>query len=242
MALNSRQGDDLLVVTFFNHTIVNPSKTAQEGRPIFDDVVVCQIRTPGGRNTVPVFPALAFCGWIDDPITGEQKPQTYAERFSKQYRQFKEQQQQTISGTPIDYAPFLTEGKRAELRAMAVYTIEQLAHIDGQELKNLGLQGREWKNLAIEYLVESKSGASIETMRAELEALRAANQVLQDDNEQMKTLVGGSGNGGEGQFATMTDDQVREYIKAHAGHAPQGNLPRKRLVQMATELRPNKAA
>ena len=52
---------------------------------------------------------------------------------------------------------FLTEARRAELRAQNIYTIEALAAIDGLELKNLGMDGRDLKNKAMEYLEESTS-------------------------------------------------------------------------------------
>jgi hypothetical protein len=40
----------------------------------------------------------------------------------------------------------------------------------------------------------------------------------------------------------MTDDQLRDFIKAHSGHTPQGNVNRKTLLRMATDVRPHKAA
>jgi len=46
--------------------------------------------------------------WGIDPQTGEQVKITYAERFSRQYQQFKAHSTQTKSGTPINHAPFLT--------------------------------------------------------------------------------------------------------------------------------------
>ena len=99
-----------------------------------------------------VYPATERSHWDVDQFTGEQRSVTYAERFSKQYQQFKAQQQQTKAGTPLDYLTFLTEGKRAELRALNIYTAEALAIVDGAELKNLGPGGREMKNKTIEFL------------------------------------------------------------------------------------------
>ncbi len=106
-----------------------------------------------------MFPATAFSHWEIDPQTGEQAKVTYAERFQRQYQQFKAHATQTKSGTPLAYAPFLTEARRAELRAQNIYTVEALAAIDGQELKNLGPGGRELKNAAMEYIEEAKARA-----------------------------------------------------------------------------------
>lgn len=234
-AVDPRNPDASLVVIFKNHAVKNEARSAAEGRPIFDDQEICEIRIPGSRNTVPVHPATERSHWVTDPHTGEQSQITYAERFSHQYQQFKARQTQTMRGTPLDFVPFLTEARRAELRALNVYTAEQLAGVDGQELKNLGTGGRDLKNAAMEFLAEAKTNAPNTQMLAELEALRARNTMLAEDNEALKLR-----NAGEGEFKDMSDDQVREYIKAHTGHAPQGTLSRKTLVRMATDARPSK--
>jgi hypothetical protein len=235
--VNPRDPDASLVPTFRNHAQLNETKTLAEGRPIYDDVEVVDIRKPGSRD-YNTHPATEVCGWTVDPHTGGQVQVTYAERFSRQYQQFKAQAQQTKSGTPLDHAPFLTEGKRAELRAQNIYTVEQLAAIDGQELKNLGQGGREMKNWAMEYIAESKIAAPNLQLQAELEALRARNQVLEEDMSTLKQRASTA----EAQFEDMTDDQIHKYIHTHTGYPPQGNLPRKTLVRMAMDARPNRAA
>jgi hypothetical protein len=235
--VNPRDPDASLVPVFRNHAQPNEEKSRAEGRPIYDDIEVVDIRRPGSRDW-HTHPATEVCGWTVDPETGGQVQITYAERFSRQYQQFKAKQQQTKSGTPLDHAPFLTEGRRAELRAQNVYTVEQLAAIDGQELKNLGQGGREMKNWAMEYIADAKVSAPSMQLQAELEALRARNQVLEEDNEALKQRTAAV----EAQFEDMTEDQIRKYIQTYTGHPPQGNLPRKTLVRMAMDARPNKAA
>lgn len=232
-----RHPDNALVVVFRNHAVKNDAKSAAEGRPIFDDVEIVEVRPPGSRNWTG-YPATAVSNWAVDPITGEQTKVTYAERFSRQYQQFKAQQHQTVRGTPLDHAPFLTEARRAEMRALNVYTVEQLAGVDGQELKNLGAGGRDLKNMAMEYIEQSKANAPNTQLQAELLALRSRAALLEEDNEALKQRAAT----GEGQFKDMTDEQVRDFVATHTGHAPQGNLNRKTLVRMAMDARPNKAA
>jgi len=236
--MQQRDPDDVLVVLFKHFAQENPAKSLEAGRPIFDDIEVCEIRSPGNKD-VKVFPATSFTRWIDDPHTGRQTKQTYAERFSYQYRQFKAQATQTKSGTPLDHVPFLSEGKRAELRAQNVYTVEQLAAIEGTELKNLGPFGREMKNKAEEYIAEGKSSAPNMKMRAELEALRARNAVLEEDMQAKRNA-----DDAEGEFANMDLDQIREYITTNSGQEPIGakNMNRKTLVRLAANLRPEKVA
>jgi hypothetical protein len=170
--------DEMLVVLFKQLALPNEAASLREGRPIFDDKEVCEVRSPGSKD-VRVFHANEFSRWVDDPLTGGQVKQSYAERFSHQYRQFKSHNAQTKTGTPLNFAAFLSEGRRAELRAQNVYTIEQLAAIDGAELKNLGPGGREMKNSAMAYIEEGKASAPNKQMLAELEALKARNAILE---------------------------------------------------------------
>jgi len=238
-----REPDDVAVVLFRHQSFKNDVKSLAEGREIHDDLEVCEIRFPGARDW-KVFPATALSTqWIRDPYSGTEKQITYAERFPHQYQQFKAHAAQTKSGTPLDFAPFLTAARRAELRAQNVYTVEQLAVIDGQELKNLGPGGREYKNNAEEYLATSKAGAPNLQMAAELEALRARNAILEGDAkikaeraaEQPKPPA-------ETDYDDMTAEQLREYITAHTGIPPTGTLSHKSLKHLAQGIAKPKAA
>ena len=233
-----RQDPDENLVAVFKHLpMPNQGKTLAEGRPIFDDVEVCEIRSPGSKD-VKVFPSTEFTRWVVDPETGEQTKQTYAERFRHQYQQFKAKAVQTKSGTPLAAVPFLSEGKRAELRAQNIYTVEALAAIDGAELKNLGQGGRDWKNSAEAYLEESRRGAPNLQLMAELDALKARNAILEEDLALKKAREAQ----GVSEFSTMTLEQLREYITTNSGQAPLGSLNKPNLIRMAESCKPDKVA
>jgi len=238
MAIDPRDPDAALVVLFRLHSEKNEARSAAEGRPIHEDMEVCDIRAPGSRNFTTQPAHTLWPHWLVNGYTGEQHQITYAQRFRHQYEQFKAHAAQTKSGTPLDYAPFLTPGRRAELRAQNVYTVEQLAIVDGQELKNLGPGGRDLKNQAVEFLADSKSNSHNTVLAAELEAMRAKNMALEQDLEAARKAAEAAGE----QFDEMTSEQLREYIRVNTGHEPQGNPNRKTLTRMALEARPSKAA
>jgi len=239
MALPNQHTDEALVVLFMHKSYKNDEKSLAEGREIHDDVEICEIRLPGS-SAVRHFPATAMSTqWIRDPFTGSERQITYAERFKHQYRQFKDQAAQTKTGTPLDYLLSLTEARRAELRAQNIYTVEQLALIDGQELKNLGPEGRNMKNSAMEFIATSKAGAPNQQLVAELEALRARNAVLEEDR-QRKALTAPAA--AVDDYDEMTVDQLREYITTHTGIAPTGALGHKSLKRLAQDIKPSKAA
>jgi hypothetical protein len=228
--------DKGVVAVFRNATVRNPIKSAEAGRPIFDDVELVAIRHPGSKD-YGEYPATEGSHWAEDPVTGEYRRITFAERFRTQYQQFKAHDRQTKAGTPLDYLAFLTEAKRAELRALNIYTAEALAFVDGSELKNLGAGGRELKNQAIAFLESSSDMAKVTKLEAELEAVRARNQVLEDDlRAQPATKEQPT------EYDSMTDDEIKEHIRSLTGMTPRGNPSRKTLIRMAQEQKGNVAA
>jgi len=235
-----RDPDDLLVATFKHHAIHNEARSLIEGRPIYEDVEVCEIRSAGSKD-IKIFRSTDFCRWVDDPFTGSQRKESYAERFRHQYQQFKREATQTKVGMPLDVAPFLSDARKAELRALNVYTVEQLAAIDGAELKNLGPGGREMKNKAEEYIAEGRASAPNKQLVAELEQLRARNVILEEDAERKREMAPTAG---DLEFERMDLPQLRQYIATHSGQMPIGaeNMNRKTLVRMAESVRPEKVA
>jgi hypothetical protein len=236
---NERDPDKNVVAVFKQLSVPNQNKSKLQGRPIFDDMDVVELRYPGSRNT-SVHPATGFSHWADDPETGEPVKVSYAERFQRQYRQFLERATQTKSGTPLDYALFLTEGRRSELRALNIYTIEALAAVDGQELKNLGAHGRDAKNKAIEYLEDTDGKALARKLAQELEAAVQKNAVLEEDLKILQERAGSDKP--DTMFDDMTNEQLRSYIETNSGHPPRGNLNRKMLMRMAETCKPRAAA
>jgi hypothetical protein len=239
----TKDPDDAVVALFKDFAVKNEAKSVQAGRPIYDDIEVVELRYPGSKNWC-AYPANSFSHWGIDPQTGEQLKVSYAERFSRQYRQFKAHSTQTKSGTPLAHAPFLTEGRRAELRAQNIYTVEALASIDGVELKNLGQGGRDMKNAAMEYIAESQSGAVNIQMQAEMEALRAKNQAMEEDIAKLKAAAPKAGVKFEpaDQFSGMNMEQLRDYITTHTGQAPIGAVNTNTLRRMARDLQVEKAS
>jgi len=229
-----QQDPDASVVALFK-TIArkNETESIKQNRPVFDDFDVCELRYPGSKN-VGVYPATGFSHWIVSPIDGSQQAISYAERFKRQYQQFKSESVQTKSGTPLEYGRFLTEARRAEMRAQNIYTLEALAAIDGAELKNLGVTGRDLKNKAIEYLEEAKTGAPNTQMMAELEALRARNALLEEDIRRVAPADEFTSTHGD-RFDGMNIEQLREFVTTNTGQAPLGSMNRKTLLRLARD-------
>jgi hypothetical protein len=238
----TKDPDDAVVAIFKDYAVKDEAASAAAGRPIFKDVEIVELRFPGTKNW-GAYPATSFSHWGIDPVSGEQVKVSYAERFRRQYQQFKAHSTQTKSGTPLDYAPFLTEARRSELKAQNIYTVEALAGIDGQPLKNLGHGGREMKNAAMEYIESTQRGAISTQVQAELDALRAKNAAME---EAIATLQANKRPAvtfePADEFDGMSLDQLRDYITSNTGQAPLGSLNRKNLLRLARSAQPEKAS
>lgn len=238
--------DSRLAVTFENFPVINNAQSKLQGRPIYDDMEVCRIRMSGDRLQSPVFPAHAEApGQVERP-DGTAETVTYAQKYNRQYLDFKAGKAQTQAGTPIDELPFLTRAKRMELKALHIYTAEALAALDGQPLKSLGQGGREWKNQAQAYLDNASGSANVtklasdaEFYKSEVERLTAelAQRPMPDDNrvttdlgytDQPVVVVS--------EFEDWEDGLLKEYIAEKSGNKPRGNPSHETLVKMADEL------
>ncbi len=235
-----KSDDSRLVVTFENLPQVNIPKSKEHGRPIYDDVEVCRIRMSGDRLNSPVFPAHTEAPGYIDREDGTTEKVTYAQKYNRQYLDFKAGKAQTQAGTPLAELPFLTQAKRMELKALHIYTAEALASLDGQPLKTLGQGGREWKNQAQAYLDNANGSATVtklasdnEFFKAEIERLSA--ELAHRPNVQT-TAPADDQPSVVSEFEDWDDGLLKEYIAEKTGNKPRGNPAHATLVAMADEL------
>lgn len=222
---------DLVFPQFKILTTKNDAKSKLAGRPIFDEMEVCEIRMAANKQTVAVFPAHEVSGWVEDE--NGRSEQTYAMKYPDQYKKFKAGEAQAMSGTPLEELPFLTQSKRMELKALNIYTAEALSMLDGQNLKLLGIGGRELKNQAIAYLDKAAGTADVTKLASD-------NALMKDTIEQMQKQIAAMQAGvvppTESAFEDWADADLKDHIEKASGARPRGNPSHATLVRMADEL------
>lgn len=214
-----KEDRNLPIVVFSTATEPDPVATARDGVPMFKEIELVTIAFPADRQRTLVRPAKAV--WMK--VKGV--PVTYVERFAAQYARFKAGQPQIVEGTPLSEAPFLTEAVRATLRALNVHTIQQLASLQGQPLKNVGPNGLQWQQQAVAWLESAKGTATNTAMAAELAELR-----------QTVASLSAAGADPRAKYAETSDEKLKELIKEKTGEAPRGNPNRATLIRMAIEV------
>jgi len=161
--------DKSLVVLFYREPIKNEIKSIDAGRPIFDEIDLVKIITPGSRDT--------FVG----DATYE-----YQQRFPTQWARYKQGRDQSAgSGTPLNQLPWLSISQIAEFNAVGCYTIEQLVGMaDSLSQKFMGHHAIKQKALA--YIDAAKNAAPMLKLQSELEKRDAQIKELQ---EQMAAIL-----------------------------------------------------
>jgi len=157
IAQNRWAKDDKLFVKFYTKPLMNPRKSTDAGRPIYDEVDYITIRTPGSQLSV-----------IESRVVGTK----YEKRFAKQYAAWRANRQDVISGTPLEAFPFLMPkiGLMAELKAININTVEQLAGISDIASQSI-MGGYDLRKRAQEW-IESTTGTDAKL--AKMEADNAA--------------------------------------------------------------------
>lgn len=168
--------DKKLFVQFYLRAVLNNFKSAQEGRPIFDEQDYIRIIVPGDKNTI-----------IDTKVTPE-----YQSRFATQFEKYKKNQSQTVTGTPLEVWPQMTVGQVAELKAMNVHTVEQLAELPDNLAQRI-MGSHDLRRRAAAFLDVAAGDAANSKMAAELAQRDNEIELLKAQMLQMQQLIQSKG-------------------------------------------------
>lgn len=162
-------GDDRLFVRFSVEPLLNPFKSTEAGRPIYDEVEMITIISPGNRLS-------SVHAIVDD---------TYKARFRDKYRRWKQGLAEEVSGTPLEAWGKLGVSQVAELKALNIRTVEQLAAMSDSDgnATMMGFYGL--KEAAQNFIVASAGKAGDMKLAKELETRDAEIALLKDQMAQL---------------------------------------------------------
>lgn len=161
--------DNKLYVEFFRKPVLQPGKSRDAGRAVYEEVDYVRIHVPGDKSSV-----------IERPVN-----QQDVFRFQDRYNKWKAGQEEAVTGTPLSALPGMNPSKVEEYKFFKLVTVEQLAEAND----NLGakfMSFQQDKQRAKAFLEVAKNNAPIEKMNeelakrdAELEELREMVKALQ---------------------------------------------------------------
>lgn len=215
--------DMQLGVEFFTKAVENKNKSRDAGRPIYDDREFIRIRFPADSKRMLVAPANEM-----HYVSHAKAQMTYAERFPASYQAFKDGAEEYVQGTILDEMTSITAAKRAELRAMNVKTVEQLAGLSNDQIKKAGMGARALVEDAKAYLEAAKGAGAMAAMQKQIEDLKAQLAATQGATEPVSS--------GPDEFDGFSDEDLKNMIRDAGGSVPRGNAGRATLVGALREI------
>lgn len=134
---------------FYMRAKQHKADTEKEGRAIFHQVPYVKILVPGDNKNI-----------VDRPVKDEHK-----KRWPRLWQRFEETQSNVIEGTPIDQWPFLNVAQVAEMKAMNIQSVEQLANLSDGGLEKIGMGARALQKRAQDFL--KPAGENEKSLREE---------------------------------------------------------------------------
>lgn len=161
--------DNKLYVEFYRKPVLQPGKSREAGRAVYEEIDYVRIHVPGDKSCV-----------VERPVS-----QQDVFRFQERYNKWKAGQEEAVTGTPLSALPGMNPSKVEEYKFFKLVTVEQLAEAND----NLGakfMSFQQDKQRAKAFMEVAKNNAPIEKMNeelqkrdAEIENLRTMVEALQ---------------------------------------------------------------
>jgi hypothetical protein len=161
-----------VVPRFFTDSVLDELASEREGRPIFKERELIEFLMPANREAKPHF-----------LVTNEHR-----QMFPEQYKKFKEGQDQSVSGFPIEQWAALKRNMVLELKALGFTTVEQLAEMGDLAIQRIGMGGRSLKTLAISFLDDQAGMAEQARVLAENDRRATENAELNRKVDELTNL------------------------------------------------------
>lgn len=163
LSFGGSPSDQGVYAEFYTEAVYSEFKSAEQGIPIHEDKVFIRIRQPGDRLNI-----------VERPAKDADK-----QRFPMQWARFEQNEKQATEGTPLEQWPAMTPAQIATLKAMGIFSVQQMAAVSDGNLDHLGMGSRSLRDRARAYLEAAEKGAVSSKVLAENENLRAEKAALE---------------------------------------------------------------
>lgn len=184
-------------VAFFHEELeLNKKWSEENGRPIFDRVIVVTIKARGQKTSEAAY-RLAVIFPDDDP-SKPADPKLPTRKIydnimqrpgvADAFKAWESKQRLADHGTPLETWPIVNRAQVAQLKHVNVFTVEDLAELPDSALPNtgLGLNAREIRAKAQAWLKQAEGGAAIAKLAGRLERLEQADKAKDEEIAALK--------------------------------------------------------
>jgi hypothetical protein len=159
--------DKNLHVEFFRRPVFNSGKSNEAGRPVYDEADFVMIYVSRNASHVQK---------VDNEIKN---------RFATRWARYQAGLDQAQTGTPLEQWPAMSVSMVANMKAMKIFTVEQLADLDDNRAQefmgnfDLRKKAKAWLELARDSAANDKLEAQLKKRDDEIAEMRAMIAELQ---------------------------------------------------------------
>ena len=162
--------------------------SVEAGRRVTKNINMAFVMQPGSRDCLEIVAE----DWLSQirkksaVRAPDAYPESWVEQFDQKFDLWKKGIEAPVNGTAIGEAPFLSPAEVENLKALKIFTIEDLAAATEEALGRFGMGARSIRDKARNY-IQAKSAAEVEleTMREQINELKAQLASLSGDQTDM---------------------------------------------------------
>lgn len=219
---------------FFMKMTVDAQASKEEGRPIHREVPYAEILKPGDRDRRHIradepyqyfAQGLAEATWL-----------SAKDIWARQWEMFQhDNSSDQIVGTRLDEWGQITRAEAADLKALGVVTVEQLATLEVSAKKRLGMSGDRYVGLAQRFLDQTTESSALARRDQEIAELKAQMEQLLAERNGPKVAASVEDAAAHAEFETWDDDAIVAFM-VDKGGKPDRRWGRERLIAEAAKL------
>lgn len=172
-------------VRFEIRAIENKPRSLLEGRYCADDVEFALTTPPYSKDVFPQ-KIKVWLEQIDVNVRNGRLPQKWANDYKEQYQAWKNGLEIPLNGTPIKGWPVISPAQQANLLHINILTVEDLAAINDEGAKRIGMGSLDLKNKAKAWLSQRDDKGPL---TIEIAAVKAENEQLKASLTSMKAQM-----------------------------------------------------
>lgn len=179
-------------VTFERRPVQDVAASEREGRYIAKDVDYVKI-TPAYTKDVMIHKVSDWFPKLENDVRNERIPAMWVDHYRKHYAAFQNGQELPLEGTPIRGWGVLSPAQQETLIRCTILTVEDLAGVNDDGIRRIGMGGVDLKNKAIAFLKSAKDTGSLvlenARLRAQLDVAEKNVEGLSKSVEELSAVV-----------------------------------------------------
>jgi len=180
------------LVRFERRPVENVAESVKQGRYVATDVDFALVTPPYSKDCI-VHKVSSWLEIVKKNVRDGRTPQSWLDQWKELYRRWQNGQEMPLNGTPIKGWGVISPAQQEMLININCMTVEDLAVVNDEGIRRIGIGAMELKNKAVAWLASMKDHGAVTQKMAALEhentTLKTSLDTLQRQVEMLKAMI-----------------------------------------------------